>query len=87
MIIMAIDHVRDFVHCGAMSGSPTNLATTTPALFMTRWVTHLCAPAFMLTAGLGFAGRDPRDRSVAVWRLPAEGGVPRPMMRFDDPTR
>ena len=34
-----------------------------------------------------FAGRDPRDRSVAVWRLPAEGGVPRPVMRFDDPTR
>ena len=53
MIIMAIDHVRDFVHRGAMSGSPTNLATTTPVLFMTRWVTHLCAPAFMLTAGLG----------------------------------
>jgi uncharacterized membrane protein len=53
MIIMAIDHVRDFVHRGAMSGSPTNLATTTPVLFLTRWVTHLCAPAFMLTAGLG----------------------------------
>jgi Tol biopolymer transport system component len=32
-----------------------------------------------------FAGRDPRDRSVAFWRLPAEGGVPRPVMRFDDP--
>jgi hypothetical protein len=32
-----------------------------------------------------FAGLDPRDRSVAVWRLPAEGGVPRLVMRFDDP--
>ena len=32
-----------------------------------------------------FAGRDPRDRSVAIWRLPAAGGVPRPVMRFDDP--
>ena len=53
MIIMALDHVRDFVHRGAMSDSPTNLATTTPALFLTRWVTHLCAPTFMLTAGLG----------------------------------
>jgi uncharacterized membrane protein len=53
MIIMALDHVRDFVHRGAMSASPTNLATTTPLLFMTRWVTHLCAPTFMLTAGLG----------------------------------
>jgi uncharacterized membrane protein len=53
MIIMALDHVRDFFHRGAMSGSPTNLAATTPLLFLTRWVTHICAPVFMFTAGLG----------------------------------
>ena len=53
MIVMALDHVRDFIHRGAMSGSPTDLAATTPLLFMTRWVTHFCAPVFMLTAGLG----------------------------------
>src|SRR5579885_722098 len=53
MIIMALDHIRDFVHRGAMTGSPTNLATTTAALFMTRWITHFCAPSFMFTAGLG----------------------------------
>lgn len=64
MIIMAIDHVRDFVHRGAMAGSPTDLATTTPVLFMTRWITHFCAPVFMLTAGMGayFYWRH-RDRS------------------------
>jgi uncharacterized membrane protein len=53
MIVMALDHVRDFVHRAAMSQSPTNLVVTTPALFMTRWVTHFCAPVFMLTAGIG----------------------------------
>jgi uncharacterized membrane protein len=53
MIIMALDHVRDFLHRGAMSASPTDLRTTTTLLFLTRWVTHLCAPVFMLTAGLG----------------------------------
>lgn len=52
MIVMALDHVRDFTHRGAMVASPTDLATTTPFLFMTRWVTHLCAPTFALTAGI-----------------------------------
>jgi Tol biopolymer transport system component len=32
-----------------------------------------------------FVGRDPRDQSVAVWRMPAAGGAPRPLVRFDDP--
>ena len=53
MIIMALDHVRDMIHRGAMSSSPTDLATTTPVLFLTRWITHICAPVFMFTAGLG----------------------------------
>lgn len=54
MILMALDHVRDFIHHEAMTGaSPTNLATTTPILFLTRWVTHFCAPIFIFTAGLG----------------------------------
>ena len=53
MIIMALDHVRDFVHAGAMTFSPEDLARTTPLLFFTRWVTHICAPTFFLLAGFG----------------------------------
>jgi uncharacterized membrane protein len=53
MLIMAIDHVRDYVHAGAMDFRPEDLSRTTAAIFLTRWITHLCAPAFMLCAGLG----------------------------------
>ncbi len=53
IVIMTLDHVRDFFHQAAMSGSPTDLNTTTVLLFMTRWITHICAPIFALTAGFG----------------------------------
>jgi len=53
MIIMALDHVRDFVHSDARFYQPDDLARTTAALFFTRWITHICAPVFMFTAGLG----------------------------------
>ncbi len=52
MVLMALDHSRAFL--GAL-GNPVDLATTTPALFATRWVTHLCAPTFVALAGLGAA--------------------------------
>jgi uncharacterized membrane protein len=51
MIVMALDHVRDYF--GGTGVSPTNLATTTVPLFFTRWVTHLCAPVFFLLTGTG----------------------------------
>ena len=54
MILMALDHVRDFFHLGAMSSaSPTDLTQTTPVLFFTRWITHFCMPVFMFAAGMG----------------------------------
>jgi uncharacterized membrane protein len=53
MILMALDHVRDFFHRGAMTFSPTDLTKTTPILFFTRWITDFCLPAFMFTAGAG----------------------------------
>jgi uncharacterized membrane protein len=51
MILMALDHTRDYF--GDLAASPTNLATTTTALFFTRWVTHFCAPVFFLLTGTG----------------------------------
>src|SRR6187402_2741768 len=51
MIIMALDHVRDLMHIDALTQSPTDLSTTTPILFLTRWITHLCAPIFVFLAG------------------------------------
>jgi uncharacterized membrane protein len=53
MIIMALDHIRDFVHSAAMSFSPTDLARSTASIFFTRWITHFCAPVFAFTAGIG----------------------------------
>jgi uncharacterized membrane protein len=51
MIIMALDHTRDFF--GVPGQSPTNLASASAALFLTRWVTYLCAPVFFLLTGTG----------------------------------
>src|SRR4051812_12393896 len=51
MILMALDHTRDFV--GNAAANPTNLATTTVGLFLTRWITHFCAPTFSLLTGVG----------------------------------
>lgn len=51
MIIMALDHVRDLLHTTSLTQSPLDLATTTPVLFFTRWITHLCAPSFVFLSG------------------------------------
>lgn len=51
MIVMALDHTRDYF--GIPGQNPTDLATASAALFLTRWITHFCAPVFFLLTGTG----------------------------------
>jgi uncharacterized membrane protein len=51
MVIMLLDHMREYVHADALHYSPTDLTKTNVLLFFTRWITHLCAPTFVFLAG------------------------------------
>jgi uncharacterized membrane protein len=73
MVIMALDHVRDFFHVHALTFQPDDLSQTTVALFLTRWITHFCAPVFMFTAGASAYlwrqnGRTPAELSRYLWK-------------------
>lgn len=70
MILMALDHTRDFF--SNLRFQPENLERSTPILFMTRWVTHFCAPIFFLLAGVGASlaisnGRSTKQVSRFLW--------------------
>ncbi|HEX3766753.1 MAG TPA: heparan-alpha-glucosaminide N-acetyltransferase domain-containing protein, partial [Puia sp.] len=71
MIIMALDHVRDYFHETASIDSPTNLLTTTPFLFFTRWITHFCAPTFVFLAGISayLTGQKKNKKELSVFLL------------------
>jgi len=51
MVLMALDHTRDYFHISSNIDDPLNLASTTPILFFTRWITHFCAPIFVFLSG------------------------------------
>jgi uncharacterized membrane protein len=93
IVFMLLDHTRDFVHRDAPLFDPANLARTTIPLFFTRWITHFCAPVFVLLAGVGAALRLDRGASKAelsrylvtrgLWLILLEFTVVRFGMAFD----
>jgi uncharacterized membrane protein len=73
MVVMVLDHTRDYF--GDPSIDPTDLSRATPSLFLTRWVTHFCAPTFALLAGVGarLAGMRGLDRGALARFLLTRG--------------
>ena len=74
MIIMALDHVRDFMS-DRIHLDPVDLKVTTPGIFFTRWITHFCAPTFIFLAGTGafLAGSRGKSKPALAWFLFTRG--------------
>lgn len=82
MVIMALDHTRDFFHLS--NANPLDPVTTTPVLFFTRWITHFCAPLFVFLSGLSIylqsLRKTPAELSAfllkrGLWLIVAEVGI------------
>src|SRR6516162_3820357 len=73
MILMVLDHTRDYF--GNTAIDPTDLSRVGPTLFLTRWVTHFCAPVFAFLAGTGvyLAGSRGQSRSGLAVFLATRG--------------
>ncbi len=71
MIIMALDHVRDYFHYDSFFIDPTDLSKTTTALFFTRWITHFCAPLFAFLSGISafLSGQKKTKKQLSLFLL------------------
>jgi uncharacterized membrane protein len=93
MVLMLLDHTREYVHRDGLVFDPSDLSRTTVVLFLTRWVTHFCAPAFVFLAGTGVAlqlarGKSKREISRflltrGAWLIFLEFTVVRFVVTFD----
>ena len=76
MVVMVLDHVRDFFHGTSQRISPEDLSKTDAVLFFTRWITHFCAPVFVFLAGAGISFSSlNREGNTAVSRFLITRGV------------
>ncbi len=71
MIIMALDHTRDYFHADAFVYDPLDLEKTTVILYFTRWITHFCAPIFILLAGTSafISGQRKTKKELAIFLI------------------
>ena len=63
--IMALDHIRDYLHISGYAINPLDPAQSTPLLYATRWVTHFCAPTFVFLSGVSIFLQSTRGKSKA----------------------
>ena len=73
VVLMALDHTRDYTT--ALRFQPEDLSQTSLAVFLTRWVTHVCAPTFVLLAGVGIGLASRRQAPVALRRFLVTRGL------------
>jgi uncharacterized membrane protein len=93
MVIMMLDHTRDFVSAAQFQFDPTDLTKTSVALFFTRWITHYCAPVFFFLAGTSAYLRRARGVTPAamsgflvsrgLWLIVLELTAVRALITFD----